>query len=82
MAGLFLISMRGLGQHGARGPRRKHRSPERGPRYWLAQGSCLTRSLALFTLMILAASERPVDFSVHLCTWPNRPLPRQDGAAG
>lgn len=39
-----------------------------------ARGRRLTRSLALFTLMTLAASERPVDFSVHLWTWPNRPL--------
>lgn len=46
-------------------------------RIWLAWGRCLTRSLMLFTLMILAASARPVDLSVHLCTWPNRPLQRQ-----
>lgn len=31
--------------------------------------------------MILAASERPVAFSVHLWTWPNRPLQRYDDRA-
>ena len=31
--------------------------------------------------MILAASERPVAFSVHLWTWPNRPLKRYDDRA-
>lgn len=50
--------------------------PERGQRP-TGPRRPLTRSLALFTLMILAASDRPVDFSVHLCTWPNRPLQAQ-----
>lgn len=62
--------------------RRKWRSPELSQGHWLAQDRRLTRSLAFFTLIILAASKRPVDLSVHLWTWPNRPLQRHNDTAG
>lgn len=79
----FLLSMQGpeagraRGSDGAQGRDGPGAGRAGGGGEGGARGRCLTRSLALFTLMTLAASDSPVDFSVHLWTSPKRPLRTQ-----
>lgn len=40
-------------------------------------GINFTFSFTLRALMILAARVSPEEFSIHLCTWPKRPLQDQ-----